>query len=72
MAILPNSAEYLARLGANIEISSDARYLPASVESIIRIAVGTGAHVTVHADNYLPDTLENFVRIGKGKVTIKI
>lgn len=72
MAILPKSAENLAQMGANIEITKEAGYLPQTVERIIQIAVGRGASVTIEASKYLPTSLERFVAIGKGNVTIKI
>jgi len=72
MAILPQSVERLAHIGANVEISSEAGYLPASIEKILHIAVGRGSHVTIHAGRYLPDTLERFAQIGRGNVTIKV
>lgn len=72
MAILPQSVEKLAQLGANIEITKDANYLPESIERIIQIAVSKGSSVTIDAQSFLPQTLERFVQIGQGKVTIRI
>lgn len=72
MSILSSSAENLARLGANLEITSKAGYLSTTVETIVRIAVSKGTHVTVHADGFLSSTLENIARIGGKNVTIVI
>lgn len=72
MSILSSSAENLARLGVNLEITSKAGYLSSTVEQIVKIAVGKGAHVTVHADGFLSSTLENIARIGGKNVTIVI
>lgn len=72
MTIMAMTAENLARLGANLEITADAKYMAATVENIIRIAVGAGGHVTVHASNYMAATLENFVKIGRNSVTIVV
>lgn len=72
MTLLPGAVERLAQIGANIEITDGSKYLPQSIENIIRIAVGKGAHVTIEAGNYLPQSLESFAKIGKQNVTIKI
>ena len=72
MAILPQSVERLAQIGVNLEITAEAGYLPQSVEKIIRIAVANGAHVTVEAGKYLPQSLEQFAQIGRDKVTIRV
>lgn len=72
MAVLPITAESLARLGANIEITAKSNYLPVTVESIVKIAAQTGAKVTIDAANYLPPSLESFVRLGGKNVTIRI
>lgn len=72
MAILPQSVERLAQMGANIEITAEAGYLPQTVEKIVQIAAGKGAHVTIEAGKYLPQSLERFVQIGGSNVTIRI
>lgn len=72
MAILPQSVERLAQLGASIEISAEAGYLPQTVEKIIKIAVANGAHVTVEAGKYLPQSLERFAQLGQTSVTIRV
>jgi len=72
MAILAPTAEKLVQLGANLEITAEAKYLAPTVEKIIQIAKSTGAHITVHADNYLAPSLIKFAEIGGNRVTIKI
>jgi hypothetical protein len=72
MAVFPQVAEQLARLGANIEITAAANYFPQVVDSIIQIAVANGAHVTIEAGNYLPQALERFVQLGGRNITIRI
>ena len=72
MTLLPGAVERLAQIGANIEITDRTNYLPQSIENIIRIAVGKGAHVTIEVGNYLPQSLESFAQIGKQNVTIKV
>lgn len=72
MALLPQSVERLAQLGANIEITTAGNYLPQSIEKIIQIAVNNGAHVTVDAGNYLPESLARFAQIGGNRVTIRV
>ena len=72
MALLPQTIENLARLGANIEIEPDTRLLPQTLENIVRICVGSGGHVTISAKGKLPQMLENLVRIGKNNVTIRV
>ena len=56
MTLLPGAVERLAQIGANIEITDRTNYLPQSIENIIRIAVGKGAHVTIEVGNYLPQS----------------
>lgn len=72
MSFLPNTVENLARLGANIEITSETNYLPQTLENIVRIAAGAGGHVTIHAQGKLPQTLENLARIGGNNVTFQV
>jgi len=72
MAMLPKSLEALVQLGANIEITAEARYLPDTIEKILHIAKRHGSHVTIEAGTYLPDTLQSFVRIAQGNITIKV
>jgi len=72
MALLPNTVENLARMGANIEVTAETNYLPQTLENIVRIAVGAGGHVTIHAQGKLPQTLENLARIGGNSVTFQV
>lgn len=72
MALLPQSVQSIARHGASIEITAAAKYLPQSVEAIIKVAVAAGGHVTIEAGNYLPQTLEKFATIGGKSVTIRV
>ena len=72
MAIFPQTAEHLARLGANIEITAAAQYFPQTVNNIVQIVVANGAHITIEAGEYFPQALEHFVQLGGKNVTIKI
>ncbi|ENO1858639.1 hypothetical protein ACA877_003294 [Vibrio alginolyticus] len=72
MSLLASQVEQIARIGANIEITSDSGYLGTQIEQIIRIAVRAGAHVKVHASGYLGTQLEQFARIGGSNVTIVV
>lgn len=70
--LLPQSANRLAELGANIEITAEARYLPQSVVELIMIARRKGTQVKVHAGGFLPQSLEEFVALAPGQVTVVI
>jgi hypothetical protein len=72
MAFMPQSVERFAQLGANIEITADAGFIPQSVEQIIRIAVANGAHVTVDANPFMPQSVDQFIQIGGRNVTIRV
>ncbi len=72
MPITSNTAKDLVRLGANIEITTDANYTSVTVKEIVRIASSKESHVLVHAGNYTSDTLKDIAIIGRKSVTIKI
>lgn len=72
MAHIPQTAENLVRIGANVTISSESNFIPQSLENIVRIASGSGSHVTIHANKHIPQTLENLARIGGNNITIVI
>lgn len=72
MSHIPQTAENLVRIGANVTISKEANFIPHTLESIVRIASGTGVHVTIHGEGHMPQTLENLARIGGKNVTIVI
>jgi hypothetical protein len=71
MALLASQAEQLVRLGANLEITSEAGYLASQVDQIVRVK-SRNAAIKIHAANYLASQLEQFVRLGGGDVTIVI
>lgn len=72
MTHLPQTIQNLAQIGVNLEISANANYLPKSLEDIVRIVVGRNCHITIHAGNHLPQTLEQLAHIGGKNLTIKI
>jgi hypothetical protein len=72
MGISSESAKDIARIGSNIEITSESKFSSDSVKNIIRIAAPQGLHVKVHASNYSSDSLKDMARIGKENVTIVI
>ena len=72
MSQIPQTVETLAQMGANIEITAAAGFIPQSVERIIQIAVGRGGRVTIDASGYIPSSLERFVQIGGNSVTIRV
>lgn len=72
MGFMPQSIESIARLGANIELTGKSILMPQSVLSIITIAMRAGGHVTIDAKGYMPQTLEEFAKAGKNRVTIRI
>ncbi|MFH1369889.1 MAG: hypothetical protein ABII09_01175 [Planctomycetota bacterium] len=72
MSHIPQTAENLVRIGANVIISKEANYIPQSLENIVRIASNTGAHVTIYGEKQIPQTLENLARIGGKNITIVI
>ncbi len=72
MALLPQTLEQLARIGANIEITDGVSYLPQTLELIVRIAAENGSHVTISANGKLPQTLEQLAKIGGNHLTIRV
>ncbi|AGW94582.1 hypothetical protein N234_31542 [Ralstonia pickettii DTP0602] len=72
MAMLPQTAERLAQLGAHLEIDVDTKFLPQTVETLVKLARASGGRVTIHASNYLPQTLERLATIGGASLTIRI
>lgn len=72
MAFPPQILEQLVQLGANVEIGSEARYLPETLESIVRIARARGCHVTICAEGCLPTTLERIAQLGGSHVTFRL
>ena len=72
MTISSDSAKELARLGVDLEISSDSGYSSDSVKDIIRIVVADGRRITVHAGKYSSDSLKEMARIGKEHICIRI
>lgn len=72
MGISSDSAKDIARIGANIEITSTSNFSSDTVKDIIRIATTKGIHVTIHASKYSSDSLKDMARIGKEKITIVV
>ena len=72
MILLAKSVEHLAKLGANIEITGEQKYLPNNIENIVKIVVSKGNTIRISAKGLLPATLENFVKIGGNNITIII
>ena len=72
MSVLSNVAENLVRKGANLEITPESRYLANQVSDILRIAKGSGSHVTIHAAHYISIQLDEFASIGGSNVTIVV
>lgn len=72
MGISSDSAKDIARIGANLEITSESGFSSDSAKDIIRIACAKGLHVKVHASKYSSDSLKEMARIGKENVTIVI
>lgn len=72
MGISSDSAKDIARIGANIEITTESGFSSDSVKDIVRIASSKGLHVRVHGSKYSSDSLKFMARIGKENVTIVI
>jgi hypothetical protein len=72
MSHIPQTAENLVRIGANVIISEEANYIPQSLQNIVRIANSSGVHVTIYGKKHIPQTLEDLARIGGKNVTIII
>ncbi len=70
MALMANQVEQLVRLGANVQIPEGHNYMSTQIEQIIRVAAGTGAHVSIHRGRFMSTQLEQFARIGRNSVTI--
>jgi hypothetical protein len=72
MSQILQTIEKLVRLGANVTISREANLTPQNLESIVRIAAGTGVHITIYGEGHLPQTLETLARVGSKDITIVI
>lgn len=72
MGVAAITAEKLVMLGANLEITPDARYAAVTVEKLVNIAKRSGSHITVHAGSLAALTLEKIASIGGNNVTIVI
>lgn len=70
MGPLPQALEALARTGVHLDLAGHA-YLPQTLENLVRLAVGSGGHVTINASKCLPATLENLAQIGGSHVTFR-
>jgi len=67
---IPQTLEEIVRNGGNL-VLEDASYFPQTIEALVRIAVGSGAHITLKG-NYLPHTLIQLSRIGGNHLTIVV
>lgn len=72
MSITSATAEKLANLNVNLEITPEANYTSATVEKLVKIVTENNLHITIHAGKYTSSSLEKFARIGGSNVTIKI
>jgi len=65
---LPNTLEAMVRNGANITIESG-NYLPQTIINLLIIARKTGSKITI-SGNFLPNTLEEFAKVGGNNLTL--
>jgi hypothetical protein len=72
MGITSATAEKLANLNVNLEITAESNYSSATVEKLIKIVVGNNLHITIHAANYSAASIEKFAKLGRANVTIVI
>lgn len=72
MAISPDSAKAIANLGVDMIITAESRFSPDNIKAIVEIVQANGAHITVHATGYSPDTLKAIAIIGGSHITIAI
>ena len=47
-------AQNLAKLGVNLEITSDSSLSAATVENLIKIMIEKNSHITIYSKNYSP------------------
>ena len=72
MGITSTTAEKLANLNVNLEITPEAKYTSTTVEKLVKIVTKNNLHITIHAGSYTSTSLEKFAKIGGPNVTIKI
>jgi hypothetical protein len=72
MALHPTTIEALVKLGANVEITSKNQLHSTTMENIIKAALTSGARITIDAGSYQPSTLEQFVKLGQNRITIRL
>jgi ABC-type Zn uptake system ZnuABC Zn-binding protein ZnuA len=72
MGISSATAEKLAKLNVNLEITAESNYSPATVENLVKIVAGNNLHITIHAANYPAASIEKFAKLGGANVTVVI
>lgn len=72
MGLSSGSTKDLIQLGADVEITDEAGYSSGSVKELIRAAVASGKHVTVHAGKFSSSSLKEMIKTGNGNVSIVI
>lgn len=72
MSLSSTTAEKLAKLNINLEITTESKYSSTTVEKLITIVVNNNLQIKVHAENYSSTTLEKFAKIGGPNITIVI
>ncbi|QKM51742.1 hypothetical protein B7760_05820 (plasmid) [Burkholderia glumae] len=70
MTISSTTAEKLANLNVNLEITANSKFTSTTVEKLVKIVTSKNLHITIHAGNYTSTSLERFAKIGGPNVTI--
>jgi len=72
MSVSSSSAKEIANLGGSLEITEKAGFSSSSVKDLVRIVATKGGTIRIHAQGYSSSALKEFVKIGKGSVTVII
>ncbi len=72
MSISSATAEKLAVLNVNLEITAESKYSSETVEKLVKIVSDNNLQITIHAAKYSSASLEKFAKLGGPNVTIVI
>lgn len=70
MSISSTTAEKLAAMNVNLEITANANYSSTTVEKLVKIVAGNNLQITIHAESYSSTSLEKFAKLGGANITI--
>lgn len=70
MSISSTTAEKLATMNVNLEISAESKYSASAVEKLVEIVTDNNLHIKIHAGTRSADSLMKFAKLGGSNITI--